>query len=353
MMLSTTTRVRRRELAPLAPPREAASAPTSLHRELGLSDEVVLDLYRQMLVARSISQQALRLAMQGMLDVSIPSDGHEAAQVGSIAALRPRDLVFLFYRSVPAMYARGATARELMLDYFGRPGGPSSGGKNLPGHWAKRELGLMTHSGSVGTHLPHAVGTALATKYRGEDDVSIAYFGDGAVSKGDFHEGLSFASIHKLPVIFFCENNGVAISVPFDQQSPVPSVASRAAGYAVAAEAIDGSDLLAAYAATRTAIDRARRGDGPTLIEARVARLGQHTSQVGDSRSAEELAIQRARDPLPRFAVYLREHGLLDDARAAQLQADVVEEVGDAVEFARSAAAPPPDSAYRNVFADS
>lgn len=351
-MLSTTTLIRRRELAPLAPPREAAPAP-SPHRDLGLSDEVVLDLYRQMLVARSISQQALRLAMQGVLDVSIPSDGHEAAQVGSIAALRPRDLVFLFYRSVPAMYARGATARELMLDYFGRPGGPSSGGKNLAGHWAKRELGLMTHSGSVGTHLPHAVGTALATKYRGEDDVSIAYFGDGAVSKGDFHEGLSFASIHKLPVIFFCENNGVAISVPFDQQSPVPSVASRAAGYAVAAEAIDGSDLLAAYAATRTAIERARRGEGPTLIEARVARLGQHTSQVGDSRAPEELALQRARDPLPRFAAYLREHGLLDDAREAQLQAEAGSEVEDAVKFARSAAAPSPDSASQNVLADS
>lgn len=324
----------------------------ALHRQLGLRDQDVLELYCKMVVARAISEQALRLAKQGVLDVSIPSDGHEAAQVGSIAALRPRDIVFLFYRSVPAMYARGATAREIMLDYFGRAAGPSSAGKNLPGHWSKRELNLVSHSGSVGTHLPHAVGTALATRLRGEDDVSICYFGEGAVSKGDFHEGLSFASIHKLPVIFFCENNGVAISVPFEKQSPVPSVAARAAGYAVAAEAIDGSDPLAAYAATRTAVERARRGDGPTIVEARVARLGQHTSQVGDSRSPEELEIQRARDPLPRFATYLREHGLLDEAQQTSMLEAARTEVAEATEFAREAAPPPPEAALEHVFTD-
>jgi 2-oxoisovalerate dehydrogenase E1 component alpha subunit len=319
------------------------------HRQLGLDDGDVVELYRKMLVARTISQYAYRLAMQGELHVSIPNDGHEAAQVGSVAALRSRDIVFLFYRSVPAMYARGASAREIMLDYFGRPGGPSSGGKNLPGHWAKRDLNLLTHSGSVGTHLPHAVGTALASKFRGEDDVSICYFGEGAVSKGDFHEGLSFASIHKLPVIFFCENNGVAISVPFAKQSPVPSVAARAAGYAVAAEAIDGSDVLAAYTATLTAIDRARRGEGPTLIEARVARLGQHTSQVGESRTAEELAVQRARDPLPRFAAYLREHALLDDGCDAKLRDAARAEVDDAIAFARASSPAAPESAFEPV----
>jgi 2-oxoisovalerate dehydrogenase E1 component alpha subunit len=327
--------------------RRAQAAP---HRELGLSDRSALDLYSAMLVARLLSQHSLRLTQQGAFDVSIPSEGHEAAQVASVWALRPRDIIFLFYRSVPAAYARGMTARELMLDHFGRAEGPSSGGKNIPGHWAKRELGLMSISGSVGTHLPHAAGTALATKLRGEDDVSIAYFGDGAASKGDFHEGLSFAAIHKLPVIYFCENNGIAISVPFRLQSPVPSVAARAAGYDVAAEAVDGADVLAVYAATRRAIERARRGNGPTLIEARVARLGQHTNQVGDLRSPEELAAERARDPLPRFAGYLREHGLLADDRDAELRARAAAEVQDAVDYARAAAPPPAEAAFEQVF---
>jgi 2-oxoisovalerate dehydrogenase E1 component alpha subunit len=328
--------------------RVTASAP---HQTLGLSDAAAIELYRTMLVARLLSEQCLRLALQGAFDVAIPSDGHEAAQVGSIHALRPSDPTFLFYRSLPAAYARGMTARELMLDHFARAGGPSSGGRNLPGHWAKRDLGLLTISGSVGTHLPHAVGTALATKVRGENDVSIAYFGDGAASKGDFHEGLSFAAIHKLPVIFFCENNGVAISVPFSTQSPVPSVAARAAGYDVAAAAVDGADVLAVYEATRAAAERARRGGGPTLVEARVARLRPHTNQVADERPAEELAADRARDPLPRFASYLRGVGLLDDATAAELRTDAAAEVTDAVAFARAAPPPPVGRATTGVLA--
>ena len=344
-------RSERRAAVPSATARPATGrTPVAPHRELELSDRSVLDLYAAMLVARLLSQQCLRLAQQGAFDVSIPSDGHEAAQVASVWALRPRDILFLFYRSLPAAYARGMTARELMLDHFGRAEGPSSGGKNIPGHWAKRELGLMSISGSVGTHLPHAVGTALATKLRGEDDVSIAYFGEGAASKGDFHEGLSFAAIHMLPVIFFCENNGIAISVPFRLQSPVPSVAARAAGYDVAAEAVDGADALAVYAATCRAIERARRGTGPTLIEARVARLGQHTNQVGDLRSPEELLVERSRDPLPRFAGYLREHGLLDDDRDAELRGRAAAEVQDAVEYARRAVPPPAEAAFEYVF---
>src|ERR671932_1282353 len=202
-------------------------------RASGLSDTDCLEIYYAMLVCRRLSEQALRLAFQGAIDVAIPSDGHEAAQVASIRALRPSDPVYLFYRSVPAAYARGMTAREILLDYFGRADGPSSGGKNLPGHWAKRALRLMSVSGSVATQIPHAVGSALAYRMRGEDGMAVAYFGDGGSSKSDFHEGLNFAAVHALPLILFCENNGIAISVPFDKQSPVRSVADRAVGYGV------------------------------------------------------------------------------------------------------------------------
>jgi 2-oxoisovalerate dehydrogenase E1 component alpha subunit len=321
------------------------------HVELGLADVTVIAMYRCMLAARRISERAVRLAHQGIIDVAIQTDGHEAAQVASMLALRGSDLAYLYYRSVAAAHARGMTPREIMLDYFGRAEGPSSGGRNLPGHWAKRALNLMTVSGSVGTHIPHAVGSAWAGRLLGGHWVTIAYFGDAAASKGDFHEGLSFAAIHRLPVILFCENNGIAISVPYELQAPVCNVADRAAGYGVPGVTVDGADAFAVYRATREAAERARSGGGPTLIEARVARLGQHTSQVGDLRSPGELAAARERDPLPRMAGYLRQHELLADAGLAALDADVAAEIEAAVAYAREAPSLPGEEAFRRVYA--
>ena len=324
---------------------------TARHRALGLDDAETLDLHYAMLVTRELSRRALTLAQQGTIDLSIPSDGHEAAQVASMRALRKTDIAYLFYRSIPAAYARGMTARELMMDHFGRATAPSSGGKNIPGHWSKRALNLMSISGSVATHIPHAVGSALAATLRGEQALAIAYFGDGGVSKADFHEGLNFAAIHKLPVILFCENNGVAISVPFELQSSVPRVADRAAGYGVPGVTVDGWDPLAVYEVTLAAAERARRGEGPTLIEAVVARLSRHTSQVGDDRSEEEMAAARERDPIPFFGRYLREEGLLDDAAEEELRKRASAEVEEAIEFAREAPAPYAEDAYQTVFA--
>src|SRR5579859_5115643 len=241
------------------PDRATAPARKPVHREFGSSDAAALEMYYAMLVSRAISEQALRLAFQGAIDVSIPADGHEAAQIASMWALRPTDPAYLFYRSAPAAYARGMTTRELFLDYFGRADGPSSGGKNLAGHWAKRELNLMSMSGSVATQIPHAVGSALAAKLRGEDTVSVAYFGDGGSSKSDFHEGLNFAAVRQLPVVLFCENNGMAISVPFSMQSGVRSVADRAVGYALVGISVDGADPLQVYRIMRC---RGRRAGG-------------------------------------------------------------------------------------------
>jgi 2-oxoisovalerate dehydrogenase E1 component alpha subunit len=334
-----------------AAPRKPRRVVPAIHRQFGLSDADALELLYTMQVSRSLSEHALRLAFQGAIDVSIPSDGHEAAQIASMRALRADDPVYLFYRSAPAAYARGMTAREIFLDYFGKSDGPSSGGKNLAGHWAKRALHLMSTSGSVATQIPHAVGSALAAKLRGEDTVSVAYFGDGGSSKSDFHEGLNIAAVLQLPVILFCENNGLAISVPFEKQSGVPSVADRAVGYALVGISVDGADPLQVYRVMREAVDGARAGGGPALIEARVRRLGQHTSQVGDLRAAKELASNvRHFDPIPRFARYLRHQGLLDDARAAELAARADAEVADGVEFARQAADPPVERAFQDVY---
>src|SRR5919199_3308585 len=319
------------------PKREPSARPRAVHREFGLSDTDALELYYAMLVSRRLSEVALKLAFQGAIDVAIPSDGHEAAQIASMRALRSSDPVYLFYRSVPAAYARGMTAREILLDYFGRRDGPSSGGKNLPGHWAKRELNLMSVSGSVATQIPHAVGSALAARLRGQDSVAGAYFGDGGSSKSDFHEGLNFAAVHQLPVILFCENNGLAISVPFEKQSAVPRVADRAVGHAVVGISVDGADPLQVYRVMREAVEGARAGKGPALIEARVTRLGQHPSQVGDTRAPREVAAARRLDPIPRFARYLRQQGVLDDARAGEMASRADAEVADAVAFARAA----------------
>src|SRR5579859_704061 len=332
------------------PDRATAGDRKPVHREFGLSDAAAIEMYYAMLVSRKISQAALKLAFQGSIDVAIPSDGHEAAQIASMRALRPTDPVYLFYRSAPAAYARGMTAREIFLDYFGAADGPSSGGKNLAGHWAKHDLNLMSISGSVATQIPHAVGSALAASLRGEDSVSVAYFGDGGSSKSDFHEGLNFAAVRQLPVVLFCENNGMAISVPFEKQSAVRSVADRAVGYAVVGISVDGSDPLQVYRVMREAVEAARAGRGPALIEARVTRLGQHTSQVGEIRGAREMSAVRRHDPVPRFARYLRYFGLLDDAHEALLAKRAKEEVAEAVEYASHAAGPPVERAFADVY---
>jgi 2-oxoisovalerate dehydrogenase E1 component alpha subunit len=333
------------------PVRAGRRALVPVHRAFGLSDADAIDMYYAMLVSRRVSEHALKLAFQGAIDVSIPADGHEAAQIASMRALRPTDPAYLFYRSAPAAYARGMTAREIFLDYFGRADSPSSGGKNLAGHWAKRELNLMSISGSVATQIPHAVGSALAAKLRGEDTVSVAYFGDAGSSKSDFHEGLNFAAVRQLPVVLFCENNGMAISVPFEKQSGVRSVADRAVGYALVGISVDGNDPLQVYRIMREAVDAARAGKGPALIEARVTRLGQHTSQVGEMRPALEMAAARRKDPIPRFAHYLRHHGVLDQDSEAELMQRAQAEVVDAVEFARRAAPPPVERAFQDVYA--
>ncbi len=323
---------------------EQASADDSRHRRLGLSDDNIVGMYRQMVLARTMSERWSGLAVQGKAAIAIPCDGHEAAQVGTTWALRKTDIFFPYYRSTAAVLARGMTPAEMFLDIFARRDGPSSGGRQMPGHWTSPSLRMLTSGSSVGTKIPHAVGAALATKLRREDDVTVVYFGEGASSKGDFHEGLNFAGIHHLPVIFVCENNRYAISVPFELQSAVPSVAGRGASYNIPGLPIDGMDILTVYETMKEAVDRARGHRGPTLIECRVYRFGFHTSHVGreDFRTKEEIQAARARDPLPRCKAYLESVGLWDDQREDAYLNEVKLDLDAAVDAAE--AAPVPDS---------
>ena len=326
----------------------------ALHVELGLSDEQALALYRLMLLARAVDERQWILNRQGRQAFVISCQGHEAAQVGSAAALRPgHDVMVPYYRDLAAALAFGETARDALLEALSRAAGPWSGGRMMPCHFGSPERRIFNRSSSVGAHIPHAVGAALAARLRGEDAVAIVYFGDGATSKGDFHEGLNFAAIHKLPVIFFCENNGLAISVPAHLQMPVGRVADRAPAYGIPGVVVDGTDVLAVYRVTREAAERGRRGQGPTLIDAQCVRLTPHSSDDDHFRyrSREEVAAEREREPIPRYQAYLMASGILDDEADRRIRAAVAAETEAALQEALAAPLPDPATALEHVYA--
>jgi 2-oxoisovalerate dehydrogenase E1 component alpha subunit len=321
----------------------------------GLSDSRLVELYHKMALSRAIDDRLWVLNRQGKVPFIVSGQGHEAAQVGSAATLRPgEDWVLPYYRDLGVVITLGMTPREVMLDVFARADGPSSGGRQMPAHYSSRRLNVVTAGSAVATQLPQATGVALASKYKGERAVTVCYFGDGATSKGDFHEALNFAAIHKLPSIFFCENNGWAISVPVSKQMPVAHVVDRASAYNMPGVLVDGTDVLAVYAATRAAVERARAGEGPTLIEARLYRLTPHTSDDDDRRyrSEAEFAEARQHDPLPRFERALRAAGVLNDGLVDEIQTRVVREVEEAEQFAEASPPPRPEDAARHVYAE-
>jgi 2-oxoisovalerate dehydrogenase E1 component alpha subunit len=257
-----------------------------------------------------------------------------------------------YYRSLAAVLAFGMTPYHAFLSALARAEDPTSGGRQMPAHYGLAPR-ILTSGSPVATQIPHATGAALASKIRGDGGVSIVYFGDGASSKGDFHEGLNFAAIHKLPAIFVCENNHFAISVPSSKQMAVRSVADRAVGYGMFGASVDGTDPLAVYHAVKEAADRARAGEGPTLIESNVVRLTPHSSDDDDRRYRSESDREEARhhDPINVFGRYLRSHGLVDDATESSIKERVQEQIADALARAEAAPAPAPETAFDHVYA--
>src|SRR3954469_3156723 len=269
---------------------------STLDRSADLSSDL-LKIYRLMLLTRAFDERITLLSHQGRIAISASVRGHEAAQVASAWVVRPgQDVVYPYYRDVGVAVALGITPFDLFLGALDKAGEPFSGARQMPFHYTSPGLRMPSPSTSIATQIPHAVGAALASKVRREDAVTFCWFGDGATSKGDFHEGLSFAAIHKLPIVFICENNQYAISVPMRLQMPVPGVAERAAGYGMPAERCDGMSVQETYATVRKAAERAGAGEGPSLIEALVYRLGPHTSHDDDTRyrSREEVAAWEA-----------------------------------------------------------
>lgn len=323
------------------------------HTALGLSDEEALRIYRAMVLARALDERMWLLNRQGLGHFAVPSAGHEAAAAGYALHLRPgQDWLVPHYRDLAGLLLYGLTPRDALCNYLARTNDPGSGGRQNYAHWGHKELQIKSISSPQGPAMPQAVGLALAQKIRGEDNITFCGFGDGSSSKGDVHEAMNFAAIHRCPVVFYCENNGVAISVPVQLQMAVENVADRAAGYGFPGVVVDGTDVLAVYAAAKEAVERARAGEGPTLIEAKCQRLMPHTSNDDDSyRSPEELEAARQADPIPRFWSYLESVGLLDDDLDAQIRAEAADEVEEATEFAMNSPQPAPEDTLKYVYA--
>jgi 2-oxoisovalerate dehydrogenase E1 component alpha subunit len=327
-----------------------------LGEDLGLTPARMLEMYRLIWLTRALDERMWILNRAGKVPFVISGQGHEGAQVGIFSDLRHgHDWMVPYYRSVAACMTFGMTPREIMLAQFAKASDPSSAGRQMPGHYGGAQHNIMSQSSPVATQVLHAVGIALAAKIRGTDQVAVTELGEGSSNQGDFHEGLNFAGIHKLPVVFVVENNGYAISVPAKLQSAVEDIASRAAGYAMPGVVVDGADVLGCYRAGRDAIARARRGEGPTLIEAKVTRLTGHSSddQQTKYRSAEDLEEGRHHDPLPRFRAELRGGGILDDEIEARLEEDIKAAVEDATDWAEAQPEPDPATAERHVYFES
>ena len=333
----------------------ATRPPVLPHEALDLGRDKLLSMYRQMVLARAIDRRMWVLNRQGKAPFVISGQGHEAAQVGAAAAMRPGvDWLCPYYRDLAFCVALGLTPLEFMYSVFSRREDPSSGGRQMPSHFGLRRARIVTTSSTVATQVVHAAGIAYAAKARGLPEVAVTCLGEGSTSKGDWHEALNFAGVHRLPFVCLVQDNDYAISVPHRLQMGVDSVAERAAGYGMAGVTVDGGDLLAVYQVMKEALNRARGGDGPTLVDAKVARFTSHSSDDDQRRyrPPEELEAMLRRDPIERFRSYLFEASLLSDEEDEGVQQECTQEVDDAVRRAEAAAPPAVEDIYRNVYAE-
>jgi pyruvate dehydrogenase E1 component alpha subunit len=311
--------------------------------KVDLSDEELCELYTRLVVVRRIDTEGTNLQRQGQLGIWAPCLGQEAAQVGSASALRPGDMVFPSYREHGVAHVRGMDPVKVLELYRGA----SLGG------WDPKERNFAVYAIPIGTQTLHAVGYAIGAKWDGAEVCTVAYFGDGATSEGDTNEAFNFAAVNAAPVVFFCQNNQWAISVPLARQMATP-VYRRALGFGFPGVQVDGNDVLAVYAVTKAAADRARDGGGPTLIEAMTYRLGAHTTTDDPTRyrTADELEQWQAREPIGRYRAFLEQAGLWSQEleRQAQAAADrTAAQVRAAVEQMPD---PPLADLWRHVYAD-
>jgi pyruvate dehydrogenase E1 component alpha subunit len=300
-------------------------------------------MYRDMVRARRFDERAIALQRRGWMSGYPPFEGQEASQIGAAHALNEDDWLFPTYRSNAMQIARGVPMSDILLFRRGRAEFHSD-----------HEVPVFPQAVPIATQIPHAVGAGMAANYRGADHAVLCYFGDGATSEGDFHEGLNFAGVFDAPTVFFCENNNWAISLPRRRQTASNTIAEKADAYGFDGMQVDGMDPLAVREAVGQGLERVRNGD-PVLIESLTYRSGAHTTSddPGRYRDAEgDLPEWRTRDPIERFEEYLREQGVIDNAFAETAREDADAELDRAVETAESVADADPDDVFDHVYAD-
>ncbi len=311
-----------------------------------------LDIYRKIVLSRRLEERIAELIKAGQVGGFMhPGVGQEALQCAAIATLRPDDYLLYAHRGVAYWVARGIPIEKILCDLAGKEGGTNHG-KGGVMRVVYPQLGVLGESGTLGGCFPIATGAGLSIRVKHEDKVVLCFFGDGTSNRGTFHESLNLCAVRKLPVVFLCENNGWAVSTPTERSTAVKDIADRAHGYAIPGKVVDGNDVEQVYDAVAEAVARARRGEGPSLIEAKTYRLWGHWVGDPDSyRSREEVEKQWRRDPLPQFERKLVEAKLLDDKLRAEIDAAARGEIDRAVAFMQKQPFPAPESALSDLFA--
>jgi TPP-dependent pyruvate/acetoin dehydrogenase alpha subunit len=320
-------------------------APTSLSRERQL------ELYRYLQLTRRVEDRLTNLYRQGKVVGGLYSSrGQEAVSVGSAYALGPRDVVAPLIRNLGALLVRGVRAREVFTQYMARGTSPT-GGKDCNLHFGDLSRGLVSPISMLGALIPVMAGVAFAAKYRGEDFVALTYIGDGGTSTGDFHEGMNLAAVLGVPLVVIAEHNGYAYSTPTARQMKIRDLAQRAAAYGIPARVVDGNDVLAVNEATRGAVEAARAGAGPQMLEVKTFRMKGHAEHDDASYvPAQLLAEWRAKDPIARFERHLVEQGLATGEELAALAGALDAELDADADFALASPFPPPGRAAEGVY---
>lgn len=323
---------------------------------MDLTREQLVALLRNMLLQRAVDTRGFQLNRQGKIGIAMGSEGHEGVQAGAgLAFERGRDLLYPYYRNTGIVLACGFELADVFRSQFARAT-DTTGGRSIINHVTGKSKGIASISSIIASQCTHAVGAAFALAYRGEKNrVVLCTFGEGATSEGEWHEAVNFATIHRLPVIFLCENNQWAISTPIGKQMRNPRVADRAAGYGFEGCSVDGFDPVAVYEAVRRAREKAVSGDGPTLVEALCYRFLSHTTDDDERtyRTREEVAAQRENDPVPRFERRLVDGGVLDADEIERMRKEITRTVNETTDLVESEPLPAPETLYTNVYAGS